>query len=96
MRWLYAARARLRLLFARRSVESRMDQEFRLHLELETERLVRDERLPPDEARRRARVAFGGIDGHKERCAPAAASPGSAACRSNSSSPPVCSPGTRG
>lgn len=64
MRWLYGTRARLRLLFARRAAESRMDEEIRLHIEMETERLVAEEGLAPGEARRRAMVAFGGV----ERC----------------------------
>ena len=41
MSWLASMRTRLRLLFARRAAESRMDEEFRFHLDLETERLVR-------------------------------------------------------
>jgi putative ABC transport system permease protein len=46
--------------------ESRMNQEFRLHIEMETEKLIREDGLPPDEARRRALVAFGGVEKHKE------------------------------
>ena len=66
MKWLDAARARLRLLVARRAAESRMNQEFRLHIELETEKLRREHGLAPDEARRRASIAFGGVETHKE------------------------------
>jgi predicted permease len=66
MRWIDAARARLALLFRRRAAESRMDEEFRFHLDMEAERLVRDEGLDPVEARRRAHVAFGGVERHKE------------------------------
>src|SRR5688572_14483868 len=66
MRWLHAARARARLLFARRAAESRMDEEIRFHLEMETARLAREERLAPEEARRRALVAFGGVERHRE------------------------------
>ena len=65
MKWLDGARARLRLLFARRAAESRMNQEFRLHIELETEHLIA-KGVAPDEARRRAIVAFGGVEQHKE------------------------------
>ena len=65
MRWLHAARTRLRLLFARHSAESRMTQEFQLHIELETEQLIA-RGVPRDEARRRALVAFGGLESHKE------------------------------
>src|SRR5688572_10555365 len=66
MKWLDASRARLRLLFARRAAESRMTQEFQLHIELETEQLMRAKGLAPDEARRQAVVAFGGMETHKE------------------------------
>ena len=66
MSWLEGTRARLRLLFARRAAESRMEAEFRFHLEMETERLVREQGLEPGEARRRALVAFGGVEKHKE------------------------------
>jgi predicted permease len=66
MSWLEGSRARLRLLFGRRAAESRMDQEFRFHLEMETERLMRDRGLDAVEARRRALVAFGGVERHKE------------------------------
>ena len=66
MKWLDSARARLRLLLARRTVESQMVQEFRLHIDLETDRLMREEGLAPDEARRRALAAFGGVEKHKE------------------------------
>src|SRR5512145_1944272 len=66
MRLIDAARARLRLLFARHATETRMDEEFRFHLDMETDRLVREEKLSPDEARRRAHVAFGGQQKHRE------------------------------
>jgi predicted permease len=63
---LDAARARLRLLLARRAVESRMNAEFRFHVEMETDRLMRAKALAPDEARRQALAAFGGVEKHKE------------------------------
>jgi putative ABC transport system permease protein len=66
MSWLDAVRTRGRLLFDRRTAESRMDKEFRFHIEMETERLMREETLDPVEARRRALIAFGGVEGHKE------------------------------
>ena len=66
MRWLDAARARARLLFARGAAEVRMRDEFAFHLEMETERLVREHGLEPGEARRRALAAFGGVENHKE------------------------------
>ena len=65
MRWVDAAPARLRLLLFREEVEQRMDEEFRFHLDMETERLVREAGVDPREARRRARAAFGGVEAHK-------------------------------
>ena len=66
MQWLDAVRTRLRLLFARRTDEWRMEQEFRLHIDLEAEHLMREEGLALDEARRRAMAAFGGVEQYKE------------------------------
>lgn len=66
MNWLDAIRTRLRLLFRRGDAESRMDEEFRFHIEMEAEKLAREEGLEPAEARRRALVAFGGVERHKE------------------------------
>src|SRR6185436_13893646 len=57
MTWFHAARARLRLL-APRATEARIDDELRFHIEMETQRLVREQRLDPDEARRRALATF--------------------------------------
>src|SRR5688572_8968072 len=66
MKWFDSARARLRLLFARRAAEARMDDEFRFHIEMETDQLIRAKGLAPDEARRQALAAFGGVETHKE------------------------------
>lgn len=66
MSWLHGTRARLRLLFARRAAESRMDEEIRLHIEMETDRLVRETGLHEAEARRQALVAFGGVERYRE------------------------------
>jgi predicted permease len=66
MSWLSGTRARLRLIFGRSAAESRMEREFSFHVDMEAERLLRDEGLDPHEARRRALVAFGGIEKHKE------------------------------
>ncbi|HEY4216242.1 MAG TPA: ABC transporter permease [Gemmatimonadaceae bacterium] len=65
MRVIHAARARLALLFGRRA-DDRMDAEIAFHIEMETARLVREEGLGVHEAARRARVAFGGVQQHKE------------------------------
>src|SRR5688572_13931594 len=66
MRWLDAARARARLLFGRRAAESRVTEEFTFHLDMEVERLIGEHGLAPNEARRRALAAFGGVENHKE------------------------------
>lgn len=66
MSWWYAARARMRLFFARRAAESRVDEEIRFHIAMETERLVRESGLSEAEARRQALIAFGGVEKHKE------------------------------
>jgi putative ABC transport system permease protein len=47
-------------------VDAEMDEEMRFHLEMEAERLVREKGLDPREARRRAAVAFGGVEKYKE------------------------------
>jgi predicted permease len=66
MRWIHAARTRLRLVLARGAAEARLREEFRFHIEMETERLVREDGLSAEEARRRAHVAFGGLDRYGE------------------------------
>ncbi|HEY7395932.1 MAG TPA: ABC transporter permease, partial [Gemmatimonadaceae bacterium] len=58
--------ARLRLLFARRAAESRIDRELAFHIEMETERLVRELQIPAEEAKRRAVATFGGVQQHRE------------------------------
>jgi predicted permease len=55
----------MRLLF-RRNAESRMETEMRFHLEMEQERLMREEQLDAAEARRRALLAFGGEERYRE------------------------------
>src|ERR671914_2051449 len=66
MSWLEGPRAALRLRFDRRAAESRMAKEIGFHLDMETERLVREQGLDAVEARRRALVTFGGMEKHKE------------------------------
>jgi predicted permease len=57
---------RLRALIHRDTLNSEVGDEMRLHLDMEANELVRVHGIPPDEARRRAAVAFGGIDRHAE------------------------------
>ncbi|HEX7241751.1 MAG TPA: ABC transporter permease, partial [Longimicrobiaceae bacterium] len=47
-------------------LEAEMDEEMRFHMEMEAERLAREQGLEPREARRRAAVLFGGVDRYKE------------------------------
>ncbi|HEY0929865.1 MAG TPA: ABC transporter permease [Gemmatimonas sp.] len=59
-------RARLALLFSRTHSDARFNEEIAFHIEMETARLEREEGLPHAEARRRALIAFGGVEVHKE------------------------------
>src|SRR6059058_4257718 len=50
----------------RRDAEDReMEEEMRMHLELETERNIRFG-MSPEEARRKAQLSFGGVERYKE------------------------------
>ncbi|MEX2283671.1 MAG: ABC transporter permease [Gemmatimonadota bacterium] len=57
--------ARLRAMLGRRSAETRMEEEFRFHLEMETRKNVQ-RGYAADEARRRAAVTFGGVERYRE------------------------------
>jgi hypothetical protein len=61
----------LRAFLRRRDVEGQLDEEVRFHLDMETRKLV-ERGLAPQEARRRALVAFGGVDTRKKRATPPA------------------------
>jgi putative ABC transport system permease protein len=54
-----------RALFGTPAVDRELDEEIRLHLDLETDRNIRAG-MAPAEARRRARIAFGGVEATKE------------------------------
>ncbi len=58
---------RLRALFRRNAVESELDDELRFHFDQQVEKFVQSG-LPLAEARRRARLTFGGSDQIKEEC----------------------------
>lgn len=58
-------RRRLRAIFAKTALDREMDQEMRFHLEMEREELARSGATRA-EAARRARVAFGAVEVHKE------------------------------
>ena len=65
MSLLSGIRARLRALVHRSTTERELDSEIRFHLEQETERNLRAG-MSPDEARRRARIDFGGAESVRE------------------------------
>ena len=65
-RWYASTRERARTLFFRARTEAELQEELRFHLEMEADKLVRSTGLTPVEARRRAAVAFGGIERYKE------------------------------
>jgi putative ABC transport system permease protein len=57
----------LRRLFRKKQTERQLDSELRFHLEQRTAELA-DAGMAPEEARRRARLEFGGVEGIKEEC----------------------------
>lgn len=65
MSLLRTARLRLRALFGRAAANRELDEELQLHIDLETEQNIRAG-MEPAEARRRAVLQFGGIEGHKD------------------------------
>jgi predicted permease len=64
-RLLDAVRARISLV-VRRTAEARMDEELAFHIDMEAERIAREQNVPAEEARRLARAAFGGVTQHRE------------------------------
>ena len=58
---------RVRTLLRRETAETELDEEVRFHIQQEAEKLVRSG-LTHEEALRRARMAFGGLDQVKEEC----------------------------
>jgi putative ABC transport system permease protein len=64
-RWLYALPLRLRTLVRPHIVEQDLDDELRDHLERQTA-ANRASGMPPDQARRAALIAFGGVERIKE------------------------------
>src|SRR5438045_6613395 len=57
----------MRALLRRSRMESEMDAELRFHIEAFAEDLVRNG-VPREEALRRARIEFGGVERAKEEC----------------------------
>src|SRR5688500_594147 len=60
------ARALWRVLVRSRQLERDMQDEMRFHVDMEAERLIREEGADRHEARRRANLRFGGIEAYKE------------------------------
>ena len=56
----------LRALLGKQDLNREMDEEMRIHLEMEAEELVRTRGLAPEEARRQAMLAFGGLQRFRE------------------------------
>src|SRR5436853_4402569 len=56
---------RLRSLFHRKNVEAEIDEELRFHFEQQVRKFIHSG-LPPEEAKRRARLEFGGKEQLKE------------------------------
>ena len=58
---------RLRALLRIRAAEREIDEELQFHIERQAELYIR-QGMAPDEARRRARIEFGGVEQVKEEC----------------------------
>jgi hypothetical protein len=63
--WWFQLPLRIKSIFTRRRVESELDEELQFHLEHKIEEGIAAG-LSPDEARRRALLAMGGLDQRKE------------------------------
>src|SRR5262245_15853742 len=66
MEWFNILMARLRALFRRESVLRDIEEELRLHVDMETEANIR-RAMAPDEARARALKSFGDLVRNAER-----------------------------
>ena len=64
--WLHRIVRRVRALAQGSALDRDLDAEMRIHVEMEAEALVRAYGVAPEEARRQALVAFGGIERYKE------------------------------
>ncbi|MGC2467279.1 MAG: ABC transporter permease [Candidatus Acidiferrum sp.] len=65
--WIYTLPLRLRSLFRRNKVEQDLNEELQYHLEQKTQEYTASG-LPLEEARRKARRDFGGLEQSKENC----------------------------
>ena len=65
--WLYTIPLRLRSLFRARQADQELEDELRDHIERQTEENI-SHGISPEEARRRALLAMGGVERSKEEC----------------------------
>ena len=65
MEWFNILRTRLRALFRRESVLQDIEEELRIHVEMETERNI-ERGMPPDEAQAAAKKSFGQLSRNTE------------------------------
>ncbi len=65
--WIYTVPLRLRSLFRRRVTDQELDEELRYHVECRAEANIAKGMIP-QEARREALVAIGGVERRKEEC----------------------------
>jgi putative ABC transport system permease protein len=65
MQWIRESWVRIRSVFGRTTLENGLSEEFRFHVDQQTEK-YRRAGMSPDEARRRALLRFGGLEGVKE------------------------------
>ena len=65
MAWYHEVASAIGALIGRKRHDRELDEELRFHLDMETRRYV-ESGLSPDEARRRARRDFGGVERHKD------------------------------
>src|SRR5688572_15445950 len=66
MNWTRRVGRRMDALLRGDQIDRELDEEMRIHVELEAEEIARVEGVPPDEARRRALIAFGGVTQYQE------------------------------
>ena len=67
MTWHKRFASRVHALFQKRRLERELDEELRLHLEMQTEEYI-ENGMSPEEARRAVYSSFGGMDQVKEAC----------------------------
>lgn len=65
--WLERQAFRLRTLLRRQVLERHLDEELKFHLEMQTEKNIR-QGMSPEAARRAAKKAFGSVEQHKDAC----------------------------